>query len=770
MPGELPIRSQGSWRGHTLDGVDVISGFNRSTDHGWTAVVAVPESVLNAGLRRALLRSALAASALLALGLALAGRIGKRIADPIEALVAPALAIGRGEAADISPTALRETNELGVALQQAARLLRERSEAHEHAEAALRDSESRLRMALDSSRIGDWELDLRSNVLLHSARHDQCFGYAQPMADWSVERFLRQLHPDDLANVNERFREVRRGGDAWQLECRVYWPDGSLHWLDAHGLGITENGRLVCILGLITDITERKLGDELRLHGVRLEAENRQIQEANRLKSEFLANMSHELRTPLNAVIGFADILRGGSVPADSPKRDEYLGYIASSGRHLLQLINDVLDLSKVESGKFEFFPEPVNLPKALMEVAGVLQSEGSPKGITVTIENGAGLEGLSLDPARLKQVLYNFLSNAIKFTSHGGRVVLRSSAQGPDQLRLEVEDNGIGIAAGDQALLFTPFQQINASAAKHHQGTGLGLADAAPGRTARRFGRPAQQAWRGQRALRAAAVPCERGAANARAGRQTIGGLGPAAGCAPGAGDRGRRVRPGPAGATAGHGRFRGRRGGHRRGRAELFAARRYDAITLDLRLPDRSGLEVLATLREHADHGDVSVVVVTMVTEISSLAGFRISDVLTKPIRPDEVVGALRRAGLRSSATLRVMVVDDDASARDLMAATLQSIGMTALCMADGRAALAGLDEHRPDAMVLDLMMPGLNGFDVLHALRHRPEYLQLPVFIWASMNLSPAELAGLASSAHMLVSKGQGGIEKLVDQIRD
>ena len=143
-----------------------------------------------------------------------------------------------------------------------------------------------------------------------------------------------------------------------------------------------------------------------------------------------------------------------------------------------------------------------------------------------------------------------------------------------------------------------------------------------------------------------------------------------------------------------------------------------------------------------------------------------------LTRPIRPDEVVGALRRAGLRTSATPRVMGVDGDASARDLMAATLQSIGIPALRRADGHAALAGLDEHRPDAMVLDPMMPGLNGFDVLHALRQRPEYLQLPVFIGTRMNLTPAELAGpagLATSARTLVSKGQRGIETLANQIQ-
>ena len=779
---ELQLRDQGSRRGRTLDGIDVISGFSHSAEHGWTAVVGVPESVLNADLRRTLLRSALAASALLAIGLALAGRIGKSIADPIQALVAPALAIGRGEAATVSTTALRETNELGVALQQAAGLLRERGEARAQAEVALHESESRLRMALDSSRIGDWELDLRTNVLQHSARHDRCFGHAQPVADWSVAHFVRQLHPDDLDTVNQRFREVRQSGAAWQLECRVYWPDGSVHWLDAHGVGVTENGRLTRILGLITDITERKLGEELRLHGVRLEAENRQIQEANRLKSEFLANMSHELRTPLNAVIGFAEILRSGAVSDDSQKRDEYLGYIAASGRHLLQLINDVLDLSKVESGKFEFFPEPVDLPKVLKEVAGVLQGEAARKGITVAIKNGSGLEGLSLDPSRLKQVLYNFLSNAIKFTGHGGRVVLRSSAEGPDQLRLEVEDNGIGIAASDQALLFTPFQQINAGTAKQHQGTGLGLA------LTRRLaelqgGSVGLRSKPGEGSVFFVLLPCRASAARqpqpqpqpqpqspspSLVSTTSAGSL-----LRPGAprvlvieddvSDQARLVQ------LLGTAGFQVDVAGTGEAALRLFASRRYDAITLDLLLPDRSGLEVLATLRESADNGDVPVVVVTMVTETSSLAGFRISDVLTKPIRPDEVVGALRRAGLRTAAAPRVMVVDDEASARDLMAATLQSIGITALCMADGRSALAGLDEHRPDAMVLDLMMPGLNGFDVLHALRQRPEYLQLPVFIWTSMNLSPAELAGLASSAHMLVSKGQGGIETLAQQIR-
>ena len=155
-------------------------------------------------------------------------------------------------------------------------------------------------------------------------------------------------------------------------------------------------------------------------------------------------------------------------------------------------------------------------------------------------------------------------------------------------------------------------------------------------------------------------------------------------------------------------------------------------------------------------------------MVTETSALAGFQISDVLTKPIRPDEIVAAFHRAGLRTAATTRVLVVDDDPAALDLMAATLHTIGMTALCEPNGAAALASLDIQPPDAIVLDLLMPGMNGFDVLHALRQRPELAHLPVFVWTSMTLNKDEVATLARSAQAVVAKGRGGIELLVEQI--
>jgi signal transduction histidine kinase len=215
----------------------------------------------------------------------------------------------------------------------------------------------------------------------------------------------------------------------------------------------------------------------LRLHSVRLEAENRQIHEANRLKSEFLANMSHELRTPLNAVIGFADILRASGPNLPEGKRADYLGHIATSGRHLLRLINDVLDLSRVESGKFDLLPEPLLLPQLANEVAGVLQAEAARKGVQLEMQIDPTLTDLVLDPARLRQMLYNLLSNAIKFTGAGGRVMMRAMPQGEREMRIEVEDSGIGIAHADQPKLFRQFQQVHSGLAKTHPGTGLGLA-----------------------------------------------------------------------------------------------------------------------------------------------------------------------------------------------------------------------------------------------------------------------------------------------------
>ncbi len=208
-----------------------------------------------------------------------------------------------------------------------------------------------------------------------------------------------------------------------------------------------------------------------------LEAQNEIVAEANRLKSEFLANMSHELRTPLNAILGFGQLLHDGEVDPASPRHHEYLGHILTSGHHLLQLINDVLDLAKVEAGKLVFSPEPVEPQRIVREVVTVLQTSASEKRITIGTELDPALARITIDPSRLKQVLYNFASNAIKFTPEGGHVVVRVRGDGDAWFLAEVEDTGIGIAVDDLGRLFVEFQQLDAGADRRFVGTGLGLA-----------------------------------------------------------------------------------------------------------------------------------------------------------------------------------------------------------------------------------------------------------------------------------------------------
>jgi signal transduction histidine kinase len=233
-------------------------------------------------------------------------------------------------------------------------------------------------------------------------------------------------------------------------------------------------------------VTERKRLDEIRRENqeleernrrAELEGQNRRIEEANRLKSEFVANMSHELRTPLNSVIGFAELMATGKVGPLADNHKEYLGDILASSRHLLQLINDVLDLAKVESGKIEIRPEPIDVAKIVAEVRDILRGLAGERRTKVELDIASAPHDVVLDAAKFKQVLYNYLSNAIKFTPDAGSVTLRVVPDGPDQLRIEVADTGIGVRREDIHRLFIEFQQLDAGIGKKYGGTGLGLA-----------------------------------------------------------------------------------------------------------------------------------------------------------------------------------------------------------------------------------------------------------------------------------------------------
>jgi signal transduction histidine kinase len=221
-------------------------------------------------------------------------------------------------------------------------------------------------------------------------------------------------------------------------------------------------------MAAVRDITDRKLAEEAR---------RRSLQEANRLKSEFVANMSHELRTPLNGIIGFSEFLIDEKPGKLNPKQHEYLTDILNSGRHLLQLINDVLDLAKVEAGKMELFPEHFSVRSAIDEVCSALRSLAREKQIDLRSAVAAEVEVVLLDPQRFKQILYNLISNAVKFTGEGGTVEVSAGPHDENGMSVKVQDTGIGIRKEDFARLFVEFEQLDSSLARRYEGTGLGLA-----------------------------------------------------------------------------------------------------------------------------------------------------------------------------------------------------------------------------------------------------------------------------------------------------
>ncbi len=638
--------------------------------------------------------------------------------------------------------------------------------------AALRESEERSRLAIESAEMGTFDWDMTSNWITWSRRHEALWGYAQGEFDGSYAAFARRVHPDDTAGIAAQIAVSIASKDLFQHDYRVVRPDGTISWVAGSGrFEFDAAGQPTRMLGMVRDITEQRQAEDARLKAQRLEAENHQIQEANRLKSQFLANMSHELRTPLNAVIGFADLLQSGFVKPDSPKHQDFLGHIGTSGRHLLQLINDVLDLSKVEAGKFDFYPQAIDLPALLDEVKAILQTSMQRKNIAVSTVIDTDVASLSLDPSRLKQVLYNYLSNAIKFTADGGKVTVRAFAQGPHHVRIEVEDTGIGIAAADLSRLFTEFQQLDAGYTKQHQGTGLGLAltrrlvEAQGGSVGVRstlgvgsvfyivlnrvHGTDAGRADSldsGEAELKSeAATPADRVLViedNLQDQARLVDAFAEAGFAVDATGD----------------------------GDAALSQARdiRYTALTLDLSLPNQRGLDLLADIRSHGASHATPVVGVSMPADENS-ASFAIANVLCKPIRSDEILLAMSPFKLKASGRANVLVIDDDPTALDLMRATLKSIGIEAVCVQDGRDALRDIEQLRPDAIILDLMMPGFDGFQVLDALRRLPAWRDVPVFIWTSLLLTDEEYALLARSAQAILMKGGGALEDVLERVR-
>jgi PAS domain S-box-containing protein len=338
--------------------------------------------------------------------------------------------------------------------------------------------ETRFRGLLDAAPDAMVLVDRDGRILLVNSQAEGLFGYApHALQGLPVEALVpgrfRGGHPKHRADYSA---EPRRRSMGESQELSALKRDGSEFPAEISLSPLEIEGRRVTIAA-IRDVTERRaVGERLRRQNEELEVQYRRAQEANRLKSEFLANMSHELRTPLNAIIGFAELMHDGKVPAPADQK-EFLGDILASSRHLLHLINDVLDLAKVESGSMHLRAEPVDLVDIVGETRNVLQGMADSKRLDLRVEIAAELGDIVADSERLKQVVYNLLSNAIKFTPEGGRVTVKVGPEDADAFRIAVVDTGIGIKPEDIGRLFVEFQQLDASTAKRYPGTGLGLA-----------------------------------------------------------------------------------------------------------------------------------------------------------------------------------------------------------------------------------------------------------------------------------------------------
>jgi CheY-like chemotaxis protein len=478
--------------------------------------------------------------------------------------------------------------------------------------------------------------------------------------------------------------------------------------------------------------------------------------------------MSHELRTPLNAIIGFAQLMHDGKVGPVSTDHKEYLGDILNSGRRLLELINDVLDLARIESGKMEFCPESVKLSSLVEQVCMILKSPTTNKRLKIETELSPEAEELFIDPAKLKQVLYNYLSNAIKFTPDGGVISIRALSEENDRFRLEVRDTGLGIGRDRIGELFLEFKQLEAGLSKKHQGTGLGLALTKKIVEAQ-GGQVGVLSTVGEGSSFYAILP-----KIAPPVREKPAERAPVAIVAP----RGPKLLVveddeydfncikkilSESGYTVD-----GARSGAE-GVAKAQAAP-YDAILLDLILPDRLGWDVLNAIRNAEPNRNAPVIVLTVVAEKEAAKSFALQDYLLKPVSAGELLSALRRAGvIAHGGGKKVLVVDDDPAVLKLAGAALESSGYQALCHSSAASALCAAAKSELDAIVVDLLMPEIDGFEFLDRVRNLANCRNTPVIVWTAKPITTEERERLNNGASSIALKGQGGIDAVLRELR-
>ncbi len=581
------------------------------------------------------------------------------------------------------------------------------------------------------------------------------------------------LTPESKIKAKDGFRRRMQGEHVEPYELEIVDALGGHHICRISAASLKNNqGEVTGDLVVIYDITaSRRMEEERRLVLLELQEARDAAEAANVAKSTFLANMSHELRTPMNAIIGISKMLTKYGADNLNKKQQEGLEMIHSSGNRLLNLINDVLDLSKVEAGKMDLSLEPVSMKDLLEGVRGTVAPLAKEKGLEFFIqlsqETPPNFVG---DNRKIQQVIINLLGNSIKFTPQG-EVTLKVYHR-EDNIFFQVRDTGIGIKAEDLESIFEEFKQVDSSMSRQFQGTGLGLA------LCRKFvnlmgGRIWAESTPGEGTTVTFQVPLKGGGAVHKPEKDKS--ITPA------------RVYPAVTrekklllvieddnqcsylfGEYLKHNDYQVEYAHDGAVGLEKIYSLKPDMIILDLNLPRVSGFEIIRKLKEDDGYRHVPIIVVSVSDSQEANLVYGIADFLHKPVSEEELVSAIRRVEDQIARhSRRILIIDDDFAELRMLEELLSGKGYQTEILSDSRRAFEMIEKILPGLIILDLMMPDINGIEILDFVRNspNPRIRRIPVLINSVKDLTRTEIARLESEVSRVFRKSPYSKEKVV-----
>jgi signal transduction histidine kinase/DNA-binding response OmpR family regulator len=516
-----------------------------------------------------------------------------------------------------------------------------------------------------------------------------------------------------------------------------------------------------------TEATERSRADVEQRNRV-LSEQNRRLQKESHAKARFLANMSHELRTPMNAIIGFTSLLLEDAALHLSERHRRSLERVARNARDLLQLINNVLDLSKIDAGRMDVFAEPTDVRDVMERAIAVVEPLKQGRPIELVSEVQDGLPAMRTDRTKLQQILINLLSNAVKFTLDG-EVRLSAERLGPDRIRIAVSDTGMGIADSDIAHIFEEFRQVSSANRRTAPGAGTGLGLPITRRLVELLGgKVSVTSHPGEGSVFAVMLPVEIEGRTAPAFDTSVG---------DGAAEHSALVVDSDPASLFVTKKYLSEAGysvaatdDPARAR-ELASTANPSVITIDIDLPE-GGLNLIQELAGEAANAAAdnapTIIALSSAESPNSEAAARAiqagaAAVIRKPIDRSDLLRVLKQA--TSPARRSVLAVDDDPDALDLVLALLEGSGYDVRTATNGREALAEIEKARPDVIILDLMLPEMDGFEVVHRLSLNPEWRNIPVILVTARDLSHEERRALDISTAQIIQKGNLSRDELL-----